>query len=93
MIIFFTEPVKLIGEGDYNIDVMKEIMVTDSYLELDKNVINCQNKEPYFNCTTRHYVKTVLADCGCLPFNMRLSNKVPINCIINVYKIVTASFL
>ena len=67
---------KLIGEGDYNLDAMKEIMVTDSYLELDQDVTKCQNKESFFNCTTRQYVKTVLAECGCLPFNMRLSNKV-----------------
>jgi len=51
-------------------------MVTDSYLELDQDVTKCQNKESFFNCTTRQYVKTVLAECGCLPFNMRLSNKV-----------------
>ena len=33
------------GEGEYNLNVLKEIQVTDSYLELDQNTRGCQNKE------------------------------------------------
>ena len=70
------EPVKLIGEGEYIINVLKEIEVTDSYLGLDLDFRKCQNKEPYYNCTTRTYIDTILSECGCLPFNIRISNKV-----------------
>ena len=65
---------EFIGEGEYNLNVLKEIYVTDSYLGLDENVRGCQNVEPLHNCTTRLYLDTLLKDCGCLPFNIRLSD-------------------
>ena len=67
---------EFIGEGEYNLNDLKEIIVTDSYLGLDENVRGCQNGEPLNNCTTRLYMDTLLRDCGCLPFNIRLSDKV-----------------
>ena len=70
------ETIKLIGEGEYNLDVLKEISVTDDYLGLDPAIRGCQNEEPIDNCTTRKYHNTILGDCGCLPVRMRLSNKV-----------------
>ena len=39
------EPVTLIGEGEYNINALTEIKVTDSYLGLDEDVRDCQSKE------------------------------------------------
>ena len=66
----------MIGEGEHIINVLKEIEVTDSYLGIDLDFRKCQNKEPYYNCTTRTYIDTILSECGCLPFNIRMSNKV-----------------
>ena len=62
------------GEGEYNLNSLKEIQVSDSYLELDPNIIKCQKIEPFFNCTTRQYLNTFMRDCGCLPVNMRVSS-------------------
>ena len=67
---------EFVGEGEYNLNDLKEIIVTDSYLGMDENVRGCQNVEPLKNCTTRLYMNTLLRDCGCLPFNIRLVNKV-----------------
>ena len=67
--------VKLIGEGEYNLDALKEIKVTDSYLGLDENVRGCQNKESLDNCKTKHYIETLLQKCGCLPFSIILTRK------------------
>ena len=39
-------------------------------------VTECQNHEPLTNCTTRYYKETMLRKCKCLPFNIRLSDKV-----------------
>ena len=63
----------MIGEGEYNLNSLKEINVTKSYLGLDKDIRGCQHDEPYVNCTTREYIDTILKECGCLPLNMRLS--------------------
>ena len=68
----FTEPVKLVGEGKYNLDAVKEITVTDSFLGMDMEDKGCQLEEPLDNCTTRHHIDTVLHQCGCLP--LRLSS-------------------
>ena len=54
----FVEPVKLIGQGEYNLNALKKIEVTDSYLGLDQDIRGCQNKEPLLNCTTEQYVNT-----------------------------------
>lgn len=66
----------MIGEGEYNINNIKEIQVTNSYLGKDQNVRKCQHEEPTFNCTTKLYLDTVLGRCGCLPLSIRLSNEV-----------------
>ena len=73
---FYIEPVQLIGEGDYNLNVVKDIAVTESYNGLPQSVRGCQNQEPFENCTSRIYFDSLMAKCGCLPFNMRLTEKV-----------------
>ena len=67
---------KLIGEGEYNLNALKEIRVTDSYLGLDQDVRQCHIGESLKTCTTRQYLNTLIWECGCLPFNIRLFHKV-----------------
>ena len=66
---------KFIGEGQYNLDTLKVIEVTESYLGLDQDVSGCQNMESYHSCTTRKYIDSLLNQCGCLPINLKLSDK------------------
>ena len=49
--------------------------MTESYLGLDQETRECQNKEPFYNCTTRAYLEIVLKVCGCLPANILLSTR------------------
>ena len=63
----FLEKVTLKGEGVYNLNGLKEITATDSYLSLDQDTKGCQNEEPMHKCTTRQFHETVLNQCGCLP--------------------------
>ena len=76
IIILISEEVKLIGEGEYNLNTLKEIKVSDSYLGLDQDERGCQDEEPLYNCSTRHYMDALIDHCGCLPFNIKLSDKV-----------------
>ena len=71
-----SEPLELIGEGEYNINALKEIKVTDAYLGLDQETRGCQTKEPYFNCTTKQYIETIRSKCGCLPSNIQHTDEV-----------------
>ena len=74
MCVFFIEPVTLVGEGEYNINALTEIKVTESYLGLDEDVINCQSKESLYDCSNRKYVDTILDQCGCLPLSMIMAS-------------------
>ena len=72
----FIEPVSLIGEGEYNLNVLKEIEAKDSYLGLDQDVRKCQNNEPLLNCTTRKYLEDVMEKCKCQASHLRISFEV-----------------
>ena len=52
--MYFLDPVELIGEGQYNLNTLKEIVVTDSFLGLPEKDKSCQNVETYNDCITRH---------------------------------------
>ena len=90
----FTEPVKLIGEGKYKLDAVKEITVTESFLEMDLDVRKCQNEEPMEECTTRHYINDLLQQCDCLPLSISTSNKVfKIHIIKFIFRPISESYL
>ena len=74
--ILYLDPVRLLGEGQYNLLSLKEIKVTDSFLGLDSDTRNCQNIETYNNCTSRLYSETLRQKCGCLPLSLILSEMV-----------------
>ena len=69
---------KLSGEGIYNLNVVKEFRVTNSYLGLDMDVRRCQNDLPIVECSTKNYIDSLLQECGCLPFSIRIYKKVVI---------------
>ena len=73
---FLKEPVMFNGEGEYNINGLKEMKVTDSFLDLDQGTRKCQNEEPFHNCTTKRYNNAYIEQCGCLPFNIKRSKEV-----------------
>ena len=67
------------GEGEYNLDILEEIAVTDSFFELEKEDIKCQSyksKSTFDNCTTNFYSEQLRLNCGCLPFAIRNDEKV-----------------
>ena len=70
------DPVKLHGEGQYNLHSIKEISVTDSFLGLDKVTKNCQVIESFDDCKTRLHNEKIRKKCRCLPLSINLSNKV-----------------
>ena len=68
---------KLTGEGEFNLNVLKEIQVTDYFLKNIKEVRKCQNGDAITKCETDYYKNTLLEKCGCIPFRISLSDKVP----------------
>ena len=70
-----------LGEGEYNLNNLKEIMITDSYLGLEQHIRGCQNQEPVFNCTTRNYIEAVIKNCGCLPLIIKLMSHMKVKLI------------
>ena len=74
--MFLAEPLKLQGEGEYNLDVVKEVKVTDSFLSMDEEERGCQNKEEYQDCMTRHYLDQVKKTCKCIPLYQKIDREV-----------------
>ena len=68
------DPVTLPGEGEYNLNILKEVKVTDSFMGLDEDVRGCQNQEHYLECTTNNFIEEMRQQCGCLPLSIRSSN-------------------
>ena len=50
--------------------------VTDSFLELDDTIRECQNVETFNDCETRLFIEKMLQECGCLPLSHILSEQV-----------------
>ena len=73
---FYSDPVKLVGEGQYNLHSMKEISVTDSFLGLEKVIKKCQTIESVDDCKTRLHIEKIRNKCKCLPLSINLSDKV-----------------
>ena len=69
-------PLKLYGDGEFNLNVAKEIKVTDSFLGLDMDTKQCEMSKQFENCTTEAYISKLLQQCGCLPFNIRTTEEV-----------------
>ena len=87
------DPVGLFGEGQYNLNNIKEIDVTDSFMGLDKDTRKCQNIETYDTCKTRLYIERLRQECGCLPLSLRLSGKVKHIISIRDYHIHVLTYL
>ena len=64
------------GEGKYNLNAVKEIKVTESYLGLDESVKDCQTEESIENCMTWNFINSVLHQCECLPLSISMNSKV-----------------
>ena len=64
------------GAGQYNLNILKKVEVTESFMGFDPEVIKCQNEETYDDCTTRQYLDHIREVCGCLPLALKLSNEV-----------------
>ena len=63
-------------ENECNLNVIKEITATSSFLSLDRNVRKCQDDETFDDCVTRKYIDDLIRQCNCLPLNLRLTEKV-----------------
>ena len=74
--VYSLDPVGLVGEGQYNLNNLKEVTVTDSFLGLEKDTRHCQNIETYHDCKTRVHIENLRQECGCLPLSLKLLEKV-----------------
>ena len=57
----------------YNLNVVKDIKVTEDFLDLDSDVRKC-NRKGYADCKTRAYLDGILQNCGCLPLSLMLKD-------------------
>ena len=70
------DPVTLYGEGEYNLNALKEILVTESFLGLSQEAKDCQNTETFNDCVTKNYLEQMRQECECLPLSYVLNDQV-----------------
>ena len=62
------------GEGQYNLNILKEIATTDSFMTLDQNARKCQNIESFEDCTSKCLMKSYKQKCKCIPLEIDLTD-------------------
>ena len=72
----FLDSLILKSGKEYNLNVVKQVKVTEDFLAMDKADIKCQNHESFDECTTRLYLDELKSSCGCIPFHMGLAYQV-----------------
>ena len=73
-----SDPIHLELENRYNLNVLKEITVSNSFLSLGKDVRKCQDVETFNECVTTKFIHDLKSKCKCLPLDLRLNMKVNI---------------
>ena len=67
----FVVPLSLDGFYEFNLNVMKEMKITEAFLGLDMELQNCELETSYDNCTTLSILERLKEKCDCLPFTLR----------------------
>ena len=57
------------GEGSYNLNILKQINVTNSFQTLGQEIRGCQGDNAIDDCLTSEHLKYIKAKCGCLPLD------------------------
>ena len=69
--MYFQEPLRLYGEGDYGLTVVKEMNGTVEFKNLDVETRDCELMESFLDCQARHYLLDGLAQCKCVPYALK----------------------
>ena len=69
--MYFQEPLRVYGEGDYGLTVVKEMNGTDEFKYLDVETRDCGLKESFLDCQTKHYLLDGLVQCKCVPYALK----------------------
>ena len=65
------DPVELIGEGNYEVEEVKEVAITDDFVTLDEDSRKCQIVSTFEDCVTQYFLKALIDNCHCLPYNLQ----------------------
>ena len=76
IVLDFTEPLELHGEGIYSLNVVKKIETTEGFLNLDQENKHCQNSEKLETCLTRLHLEIFINNCSCVPYTIKDFSKV-----------------
>ena len=65
---------------DYDLNVVKEIAITESFKSLDEKVRHCETLETQDDCITKFYLNKLKAKCKCVPFQLSHTEEVSLKC-------------
>ena len=62
---------ELTGEGNYEMEEVKQVAITDDFADLDENSRKCQTISRFEDCVTQYFLKALEENCYCLPYNLQ----------------------
>ena len=62
---------ELYGEGNYEIENVKEITITDDFASMNEQTRGCQTESNMEDCVTQKLITNMRNSCKCLPYNMQ----------------------
>ena len=76
--MFILDSLEIKEEGFYFLYLFKEIAVTQSFLELDKKITNCETHEEHKMCQNNNddVQEEIQKYCGCKLFSVDMNDQV-----------------
>ena len=69
MSYFYIDFLRLAPGWNYNLNVVKDIRVSDAYMSLDDSIRLCSS-ESYESCFSRIHLERITQQCGCIPLHL-----------------------
>ena len=66
-----SEPVELLGEGNFRLGDVKQVVTTKDFNSLDESTRGCQMETSFEDCVTKKSLETLVNICNCMPYNLK----------------------
>ena len=73
---YYLVPIRMHGEGSYQLTSVKDVQVTQEFLSLNIKDRKCQHDTTLDGCRTKMYLAKMRNICHCFPFSIWTQEKV-----------------
>ena len=59
------------GEGNFRLGDVKQVVTTEDFDSLDESIKGCQMETSFEDCVTKNSLETLVNICNCIPYNLK----------------------